>query len=168
MDLLNKYTSLLTLITVITGWIIVNWQNNKREERKELRSSLNDIGAAIETLEEDAVRYHTALERNKPLEKSITLKIARLSAKIRYLRFESDLLKLNFIELKKSISLDNFETNRFCQQTPESDLVDCISYSSDQLKDTLEDEFSKLYRGPLRYRIATSIRSFLTSCKPIR
>jgi predicted nuclease with TOPRIM domain len=158
----------LTFITVITGWVIVNWQNNKREERKELRSSLNDIVTNIEALEEDAIRYHTSLDRNIPLEKSITLKITRLSAKVRYLRFESESLKSNFIELKKSITLDNFETSRFSQQTPESDLIDSISYSSDQLKDSLEDEFSKLYRGPLRYRLSAGIRNFLTSCKPLR
>lgn len=166
MDLLTKYTSLITLITVITGWIIVNWQNNKREERKELRSSLNDIIESIEQLEEDATRYHGSLERSLPLEKSITLKITRLSARVRYLRFESPVLKLRFIDLKKSITLDNFETNRFIQQPPESDLIDGLTFACDQLKDCLEDEFSKLYRGPLRYRLSAAIRNFLRSCRP--
>lgn len=168
MDLLNKYTSLLTLITVITGWIIVNWQNNKREERKELRSSLNEIISSIENLEEDAIRYHTSLERTVNLEKTITLKITRLSSKIRYLRFESDSLKRSFIDLKKSITLYNFETKRFSQQTLESDLVEDINYASDQLKDALENEFSKLYRGPFRYRISAAIQNFLISCSPPR
>lgn len=131
-----------------------------------MRSSLNDIIASIEAIEEDAIRYHTNLDRSIPQEKSITLKITRLSAKIRYLRFESEHLKSCFIELKKSITLDNFETSRFSQQIPESELIDSISYSADQLKDSLEEEFSKLYRGPLRYRISAGIRNFLASCRP--
>lgn len=160
------FTSILTPITVILGWIIVNWQNNKREERKELRSALTEIIDHTVLLEDSASRYHQADERNISLEKEINLKITRLSAKIRYLRFESESIKLAFIELKKSITLDNFETNKFKKMDFDSDIVESIYISGDFLKDKLEDEFSKLYRGPLRYRLSAAIRNFINSCRP--
>lgn len=148
------------------GWIIVNWQNNKREERKELRSSLTDISKNIEEIEESAIGYHSAASRMTATEKSINLKISRLSSKIRHLHFENKNITPNFIQLKKSITLDNFETNRFIQQSAESDLIESISFSCDQLKDSLENEFSRHYRGPLRFRLSAAIRIFITSCKP--
>lgn len=166
METLNKYTSLITLFTVVLGWLIVNWQNNKREERKELRSSLTDISKNIEGIEDSAITYHTSLARTLPLEKTINLNISRLSSKIRHLRFDSENVKLSFIELKKSITLDNFETNRFAQQNSDSEITDSIRLACDKLKDSLEDEFSKHYRGPFRFRISAAIRSFLISCKP--
>ncbi|WP_145132499.1 MULTISPECIES: hypothetical protein [unclassified Pseudomonas] len=161
----SAYTNYLTPATVIIGWIIVNWQNNKREERKELRSALSEIVESIELLEDAASRYHQADERNSIMEKEINLKITRLSAKIRYLRFESQLLNNAFIELKKSITLDNFETSHFSKQEPNAEIIESIYYSADSLRDRLEEEFSTLYRGPLRYRISASIRNFLSSCR---
>lgn len=162
----GAYTSLLTPATVIFGWLIVNWQNNKREERKELRSALTEIIESTEVLEDAASRYHQADERNRKLEKELNLKIIRLSAKIRYLRFESEEVKYAFIELKKSITMDNFETSRFAKQDVDSDIVESIYFSADSLKDRLEEEFSTLYRGPLRYRVSAAIRNFLSSCRP--
>ena len=75
MDLLAKYTSFFTLVTVIVGWIVVNWQNNNREERKEVRSSLSDVHEEITKLEDIAIEYHTAESRSKTNEREITKQI---------------------------------------------------------------------------------------------
>lgn len=166
MDLLAKYTSLFTLATVIIGWIVVNWQNNNREERKEVRSSLSDVLEEIIGLEDLAVEYHTAQARSNPKEREITSKITRLSAKVRHLRFESSAIKNLFIKLKQAITLDNFETNRFVTQGLDSEILELIEMYSGQLQDELESEFSRSFRAPFAYRLASAIRRFLIWCKP--
>jgi hypothetical protein len=166
LELLSKYTSLITLITVVAGWIIVNWQNNRREERKEVRSSLNGIIEEITEIEDLSIAYHSAESRDQVIEKAITQKITRLSAKIHHLRFDSLDAKNLFIELKKSITLDNFETRKFIQQTHDSDIVDSINLYSEQLQDILETEFSNNFRGTFLDRLASSIKHFRTACKP--
>jgi hypothetical protein len=166
LELLSKYTSLITLITVIFGWIIVNWQNNRREERKEVRSSLSSIIEEITSIEDLATTYHSADSRDRDNEKLINQKITRLSAKIRHLRFESIEVNNLFIELKKSITLDNFETSKFIQQSPHSEIIDSINLYSEQLQDLLETEFSNNFRGTFLDRLAASIKRFRSASRP--
>lgn len=166
MDLLAKYTSLFTLATVVIGWIVVNWQNNRREERKEVRSSLSEVIDEIIKLEDLAVEYHTAESRLKESEKDITKKITRLSSRFRHLRFQSTALKNLFIKFKQAITLDNFETNRFVSQGSDSEILELVGMYSEQLQDELESEFSRSFRAPFVYRSAAAIRRFLLWCKP--
>lgn len=166
MDLLAKYTSLFTLVTVVTGWIVVNWQNNNREERKEVRSSLSEALEEIINLEDVSSEYHTGSSREISAEKEITKKITRLSSKVRHLRFESPRINKLFIKFKQSMTLDNFETNRFSTQDLDSEILELISMYSEQLQDELEAEFSRSYRAPFVYRFASAIRRFRMWCKP--
>lgn len=166
MDLLAKYTSLFTLVTVVLGWIVVNWQNNNREERKEVRSSLSDAVEEIIALEDKAVEYHSADSRSLEYEREITKRITRLSSRIRHLGIESEGLRRLFIRFKQSMTLDNFETSRFSKQNPDSEILEMISMHSEQLQDELEAQFSRLFRGPFLHRVSASIRQFLMNCKP--
>ncbi|WP_110946436.1 hypothetical protein [Pseudomonas bohemica] len=166
MDLLAKYTSLFTLMTVVLGWIVVNWQNNNREERKEVRSSLSEAIEEITSLEDEAVKYHSADSRSAEGEREITKRITRLSSRIRHLGIESDESRRLFIRFKQSMTLDNFETNRFSQQGTDSEILEMISMRSEELQDALETQFSRLFRGPFLHRLAASIRQFLMRCKP--
>lgn len=166
MDLIAKYTSLLTLITVIIGWIIVNWQNNNREERKEVRASLSATLEEIVVIEDLAIEYHCAAVRSKIQEKEITKRITRLSSKVRHLRFENKGINTTFIKLKQAMTLDNFETNRFKSQDLDSEILESIGMYSEQLQDELESEFSKSFRAPFIYRLASAIRRFRAWCRP--
>lgn len=166
MDLLAKYTSLFTLLTVIVGWIVVNWQNNNREERKEVRSSLSEVLDEITKLEDNAVEYHTSASRSTTIEKNITKLITRLSSKVRHLRLESGKLNKLFIRFKQAITLDNFETRRFITQGQDSEILELIGMYSEQLQDELESEFSRSFRAPFFYRLASAIRRFWMWCKP--
>jgi predicted nuclease with TOPRIM domain len=153
-------------MTVVVGWIVVNWQNNNREERKEVRSSLSDAVEEIINLEDQAIEYHSAESRSKDSEREITKRITRLSSRMRHLGIESDGLKRAFIEFKKSMTLDNFETSRFAKQGADSEIIELISMYSEQLQDELEAQFYRSYRGPFLHRVSASIRQFLMRCKP--
>lgn len=151
---------------MVVGWIVVNWQNNNREERKEVRSSLSEVIDEITELEDLAVEYHTAAVRSTTNEQDITKKITRLSSKVRHLRLESGKLNHLFIRFKQSITLDNFETSRFVTQNKDSEILELIGMYSEQLQDELESEFSRSFRAPFFFRLASAIRRFWIWCKP--
>jgi hypothetical protein len=148
----------VTWALVIIGWLIVNWQNNRREERKEIRAALTKIFEDVSALQDEAITYHTSARRNFNLETKIVMMESRLSEHLSYLRIRSSSYTSEYSKFVDSITLDNFESSVFFRQAPSSIIVESIRDTSSELESALELEFSSLFRGNFVTKTAALIR----------
>jgi hypothetical protein len=143
----------ITWLTVILGWVIVNWQNNRREERKEIRTALTQISSDIDALTNLAIEYHTSSRRAYKLEVSIIIKERQLSEKLSFLRLRNSAYSNQYTSFADAITLENFETTSFKKQSQYSQIIESIRDAASDLISALELEYSELFRSGAFIRI---------------
>ncbi|WP_146151436.1 hypothetical protein [Pseudomonas sp. R9.37] len=148
----------VTWALVIIGWLIVNWQNNRREERKEIRTALSKIFEDVAALQNEAITYHTSANRNFNLETKIVMMESRLSEHLSYLRIRNSSYTSEYASFVDSIMLNNFESSTFFRQAPSSIIIESIRDTSSELESALELEFSNLFRGNFVTKTAALIK----------
>ncbi|MEG8233812.1 hypothetical protein [Pseudomonas orientalis] len=148
----------VTWALVIIGWLIVNWQNNRREERKEIRTALSKIFDDVAALQNEAITYHTSASRNFNLETKIVMMESRLSEHLSYLRIRNSSYTSEYASFVDSIMLNNFESSTFFRQAPSSIIIESIRDTSSELESALELEFSNLFRGNFVTKTAALIK----------
>ncbi len=142
------WPQIVTWLLVISGWWLVNRQNNIREKRKEIRSILDKIQSLLDEIEIQAVQYHTSQESS-----DLAFQLKRgLNQK---LRNRLDILKLRNLDVKKcypllkqfrqAVTLINFDTSNFKPQNLSDDLIKNIWLAKDKLSQELEQIFSSHY-----------------------
>ena len=151
----------ISWVVVCIGWLVVNQQNNRREERKEIRASLGDIHKEVDDLVAMSIAYHKKNSHSPDDSKAIRLKMHKVGFKILHLHFHSDKVNRAIYELRHSITFKNFDTWKHQAQTDASEIVEGIYYQSDVLLNELENYFGKLYRQGFRRAIAHEWRRFL-------
>jgi hypothetical protein len=151
----------VTWALVIVGWLIVNWQNNRREERKEIRAALAKIFEDIDALQKEAITYHTSKRKNYNLETTIVMMESRLSEHLGYLRIRNSSYIHEYSSFVDAITLDNFQSSIFSRQAPSSVIVENIRDTSSELESALELEFSNLFRGNFVTKTAALIKQAL-------
>ncbi|WP_143516636.1 hypothetical protein [Pseudomonas sp. 1239] len=164
---LGYWYYLVTWILVISGWVIVNWQNNRREDRKEIRAALTAVYSEIEKIQKAAIKYHKSAERNTKLEAKIVILDRRLSEHLSYLRLRQTSYIKCYSEFIDSIMLENFETADFTQQKEDSELIEKIRDNSSYLESALELEFSNLFRGSFSDKVMALARQIKEQRSPL-
>ena len=130
----------------IVGWYISNRNNNLREDRKEQLSSIETLKDDAYELEGLAVEYHTSSSRNKELEKQIKLKIQRLNQRIEiHQLLNNNSQKCVIKSLRKSITLDNFDTDSHYALTIDHKVIRCINNAVNDMVDISEQTFRERY-----------------------
>src|SRR5689334_20212946 len=107
----SALTNSITWLLIIAGWLIVNWQSNLRETRKEIRERLDCLRDDTLRLEDLALQHHTVA--NDPVRRAeIRRMIAAVASSVRMvadagLRIErrSQLVQ----DLRQAITLNNFD-----------------------------------------------------------
>lgn len=153
----------ITWLLVVFGWFIVSWQNNRREERKEVRGYLDDIVSNIEGLVKESVLYHTGKRREVELENNILYGLERLSEKIQYLKFVPSEYISHYNDLKVSITVNNFQTWDFKSRKIDDPLIETIRDEAHFLIQNLELQFLVAFRGSLGDRIKFQIQLYKES-----
>ncbi|WP_143514737.1 hypothetical protein [Pseudomonas putida] len=151
----------VTWILVVFGWVIVNWQNNRREDRKELRAALTKIYTDISELEKEGIEFHTARNQNYNLASKILLLQSKLSEHLTHLRIRRSSYFEQFTAFTDSITLENFHDANYSKQAISSTLVENIRFTAMELETALEAEFNSTFRGS----IYTRIKSWLMHTK---
>lgn len=153
--------NLTTWVLVVAGWIILNWQNNRREERKEIRAALTDLVSEISSLEKLSIKYHKSENRNDKIELKITSLEKKLSEHLSYLRLRSSSYTAEYTAFVDSVMLENFQSAEFCRQEGNSEFIERIRDNASELESALELEFSSLFRGSFTTRFVSSVRHTL-------
>lgn len=147
----------LTPILVVAGWVIVNNQNNKREDRKELRKFIDDLVSKVEELEKLSIEFHTSKKYIESNASSILSQYSKITAQLGRSRLDCFNCYDSAIKLHESISEDNFSSNNFKKQNHNSELINNILTQSSIFIDALESLFYNTTRLTLPQRIAKSL-----------
>jgi hypothetical protein len=144
----NAVAQVVTWLLVITGWVIINYQHNKRETRKEVRAQINRLRDMLGELEELAKQYHTAAQHSEPEAKRIKLMLQRVSYELEYLnlldRIDRD---ISMIALRKAITYHNFDSQKHVSQDLGGELMAGIYASVDAILNVHELEFRSRFRA---------------------
>lgn len=141
---------LVTWILVVVGWYFVNRKNNERETRKELRNALDEFHVFLDQIETQAVEYHTSASQDTVLATALKRDLhRRLPARIN--RLESRGLNTvdlgrPVVELRKAITLENFDSHSFAQRQMADSIITRIGIARDDLAEAIEALFAAQYR----------------------
>lgn len=136
----------ITWILVFFGWLVINYQHNKREDRKELRAIVDDLKNRIYSLEERAVQYHCTNEVKLSESNQIKLDIQRLISDIRLQGlFSSEQTTKIFKDLRRAITLNNFESATHKALPSDHLILSEIHESIDELIELIETTFRARY-----------------------
>lgn len=139
-------TRVAPVIVVIVGWIVVNYQNNKREIRKERRKAADEAKSIIREIYQSAVIYYTKAERDqeqkiKNLLDELEIELQRIPERGQNTSGMKGLIfRLN--DLRDTITLDPFESAALCPLLPDDDIIRSIALSKNQLIAEIEDNFA--------------------------
>ena len=135
-----------TWLIVIIGWFFVDWKNNRRELRKEKRALIDKINVDLNSIEKIAVEYHQNDHANVKTSQEIKISLDRV---VKILNREKLLVQKEykkFIAFKQSITLENFDSNGFIPQGDNSELLENISLTKDDLLHAMETKFNDDFR----------------------
>ena len=135
----------VTWAIVLFGWHIVNKQNNARESRKEIRSSIDRLIVRIEKLGELAIKFHST-EFDASLARSILQELQNIqkTTKLTGLLSNSEQNQLN-IDIRRSITLKNFDQSSYKQLSLRDPQIDRISCAVTNIIDAVENGFLKKF-----------------------
>jgi len=136
----------ISWIVIFIGWAVVNYQNNCRETRKEIRAALLDLYKLLDGIEDAAFEYHTKTG-DPVIGRKIRRDIQQISSRIIMARRGP--MKIDYAKLlaafRKSITYDNFDSAKFVAKSPQDLFFDTISESKRNLIFTLEIAYSNAY-----------------------
>ncbi|WP_125468859.1 hypothetical protein [Methylomagnum ishizawai] len=135
-------------LLVVLGWYLVNRQNNSREKRKELRALLDQTQKLLDEIEIQAVEYHTVeatVQRAFFLKRALGLKLHQKFEILSKRSLELRLCKKYHIELRKAITLSNFDSAKYEKKELSDQIIKDIWLAKDRLSHELETCFVKEY-----------------------
>lgn len=136
----------ISWIIIFVGWALVNYQNNCRETRKEIRASLIDLYKILDGIEDAAFEYHTKTG-DPVVARRIRRDIQQISSRIIMARRGP--MRIDYARplaaLRKSITYDNFDSANFVAKNPQDVFFDSISESKRNLIFALERAYSAAY-----------------------
>lgn len=146
---MNDSYGAITWGLVVFGWIATHFLTKKREQRKEVRSKLDDIRSKLSTLEIDVTSFHTANEYSAEKARAILLNIQRAYRDIeREPKLKENTSRFRF-DFRRAATLSNFDKSSFFAIENDSDFFDKLAASHDKLTNQLEQNYIIFYRDSL-------------------
>lgn len=138
---------LVTWFLILGGWFVVNWQNNRRESRKELRAAIDSLRSDILSLRTTSIKYHTTMPVSGDGNAILVLfkRLSRSTNRLNVKRREINSVGAYMNAFKQAVTLSNFQSHRHRVHHSGSDFIDLIECSVEELLDELEDCFCKKY-----------------------
>lgn len=141
-------TQLVTWALVIAGWWYVNSQTNLRENRKEIRDFIADIFKSVTEIRDAAIKYHTAEAQDKAVASDLRFKLKMLGIRYTALKKYGVVHDVDGVkDLRRSITLHNFDDGGFAQQEHASLFIISIEAAATELTDGLEQHFLNAFLG---------------------
>jgi hypothetical protein len=133
-------------VVIFLGWIVVNYQNNARETRKEIRASLLDLYKQLDTIEDAAFEYHTKAG-DPVIARRLRRDIQQIAPRIIMARRGP--MKINYSKplaaFRKSITFENFDSSKFVAKSPQDPFFDDITGCKRDLIGALESAYNRAY-----------------------
>lgn len=137
---------IVSIVTVVVGWIVVHKLTEKRDKRKEIRESIDAFIDLLLDLEKKAIDFHQNTSFNENTSRELVSDIQRCilrldSYPLCSIEIDGYLKK----DLRTSITLNNFDRSTFHQLSPSDPIVREISCGIDSLSQKIKEEFKNKY-----------------------
>lgn len=141
---------IIGFLLIVAGWFVVARQNDRREQRKEVRAILNDIRKLVMEIEGRAFEYYR-LAPDKSLEAGTLLKqqLKHVSAQVTSLTHQNSKFDVSALlaGLRKTITGGDFESFMRPPRVQTDPLMNAIALSVQEFLDELERIFATEYSG---------------------
>lgn len=135
---------------IIAGWLANHWLSEIRDRRKEVRSALDSFHSKVESLRDEAIKFHVGKEYNENIANSLLMTISKLEVIALRLRLlnEENVARL-FKGTRQAITLNNFESSSFICLPMHSSIIIDIEISVEDISSTMESAYS--YEYPINF-----------------
>jgi hypothetical protein len=143
-----EWGNVVSWLIILIGWLVVNYQHNSRETRKEIRVGLLELYKILDDIEAKAFDYHTS-GGSSSAARRIRAELAQLHARIKLIlcgHVRCDYVR-SLAQFRKSITYENFDTANYVKRPPDDDLFDRILEAKRDLIVILEQAFNNKYRA---------------------
>lgn len=127
----------ITWMLVVGGWGIVHFCTERREKKKELRSSVREAINDIQKLEQLAFEYHKSSKREEANEHELLIQLDKLAALMQFLEKRLGDISVRVDDLHSAITDYNFQTCKFSQQQFSSPVLATIRWEARALTKSL-------------------------------
>lgn len=139
-------TQFPTWLIIVVGWFVVHHLSSKRDQRKETRERLDQFIIALRGVEVRAVEFHQSKTYDADSARSLLFDIQRIFVKLKRHPFGMFVVPPNIPkDVRKAITLKNFDFSKFTCQSPNSEILGDIANAVDLLEDQLEKEYERIY-----------------------
>jgi Mg2+ and Co2+ transporter CorA len=145
--IISAIGQVVTWILVIIGWTVINRQHNVRESRKEMRAQLDILRKSVLQVETRAENYHIAEKHSDEEARKIKVELTRVANIVDRLQLlNQHEQEHRIIKLRKSITLNNFDSHEHKQLSLDSNLIAKINSAVDDLINSLEQSYKQRYK----------------------
>ena len=149
-------------IIVVLGWFATHAFSEARERRKDVKAQLEKLNVRFLSVEESAISFHTKAEFDSAQARDIATQLDRTERAIGRIQILSARdLQLYIIALRRSITLENFDSSEFKQQAPSSELLQEITHATFEIEDEIERQYQQHYPATFPYFRWPGIKKFL-------
>lgn len=134
---------LITITVTFLGWLVVHILTIKRDKDKEFRDFCRETILYIQTIEKEAIEYHSSKIRHQNMEAALKADIAFLDVRFMFIQKTDPNFKNQISFFRSAITLNNFESANFSQQVSTSKILSDIIYHSRLLR---EDIYHSIYK----------------------
>ena len=130
----------------VAGWAAVHLSSESRERRKECRAKLDKLTEVIQAIGTDAQAFHSAAAHDPVVAAALDTRIYRLERKFKTVPILAldDILPF-LIALRRSVTLENFDSSAFTAQPPGSEILNEIDAAVEDLEDEMERQYAAHY-----------------------
>lgn len=138
-SLLSALIQAVTWLLVVLGWLVVHRKTLERERRKEHREASQRIVNELREIEQEATAFHRSQQFDGDRAESLMWRVTRAIKSLQ--RPPLSTLQINISclsQLRRSITLRNFDASSFSTQQASSEIVKDIRYATDDLIEEIE------------------------------
>lgn len=144
--MIEQKCSLFTWGFIVAGWVVVHYLSAIRDRHKDSRDIKDKLIGRIIDLEKKAIEFHQLDQHDSQKGMEILSDIQRISsalgrAPLSLLQIETDHIK----ELRRAMTLHNFDQGSFKQQPADSKIFPRINLATEKLTEVIESKFSARY-----------------------
>jgi hypothetical protein len=126
----------------VVGWAVTHVFSESRERRKESRAQMDKLYENLGTAVAEAYRFHTAAEFDTQKARELVAKVHRVERLLNRIGcFDQDAFVPGIIQLRRSITLNNFDKSEFEQQQADSEILEGIESASEEIEDEMERQY---------------------------
>ncbi|WP_186057589.1 hypothetical protein [Burkholderia gladioli] len=146
----KDWTTSIPWLIAVLGWGVTHLFSEGRERRKEVRGQIDKVYETLSKIVRDANEFHRATARSDAAARDLVGKLRLLERQMNRIGcFDVDDFGPAIIQLRRSVTLRNFDRSEFVTQDADSDVLEGISAAAENVEDEMERQYR--YSYPVKF-----------------